>query len=156
MIYANGQVPWVDESEASARVERIRSTLRERLAQHNVAPVNWNEDLSRPYLTNKPTHEGLRALTLWAAYLDRPDLPRPLDLPAKFEDDPAYSEAVALNYYEPDMATLEAHIFVPSDLQFITVMPGPLGNDRFVATTGGLAQTLMWINENSWKSDASR
>lgn len=154
IVYATGKSPWVSQHAADLGVREFRSTLSTRLAEHGHELNEWNEDPSAPYFSDKPTHECRGALVLWAAYIHRRDLSRPLHIPEEIERDPAYSQAIGeWNYYEPEMATLEAHLFIPSDLNFITALKGPAGDDRIVATTAGLMQTLSWINDHSWKAD---
>ncbi|MGW4498145.1 hypothetical protein ACWENR_05945 [Micromonospora sp. NPDC004336] len=62
-------------------------------------PVDWPDDPTRPYWTDKPDWDGFGAVLLLAAYDEQPDLrPSPWDRkddPRGFADAPAYQAAAA-------------------------------------------------------------
>lgn len=155
IVYADGHSPWVSQEEAEQRVRDFHARLTEKLAPHDYSLPQWNEAPDHAYQTDKPDHMGREALLLWAAYLHRRDLKRPMDLPTDFTVDRAYREAAGeAGYYDPHLITLDSDIFVPAEVSFSLGIESPLGSKKLVSSIQSLMDTLMWINERSWNSNS--
>ncbi|MDJ0946315.1 MAG: hypothetical protein QNJ30_22925 [Kiloniellales bacterium] len=102
----------------------------------------WNESPDLPYMSLRLTYEGLGALLLWTAQLYRPDLPRPLRLPADPWRAPAVAEAVEGGYYAGPMAVFEVNMVVPGGAERISSEVDPRGHTLSVTTSATLKQAI--------------
>lgn len=154
IVYADGGAPWIDEENARKKVRDFHSRLAAKLEPFEFILPEWNETKDHSYETVKPDHMGREALLLWAAYIHRRDLKRPIDLPTDINGDRAYGESAGeLKYYEPHLLTLDAEMFVPAEADFALSIESPLGGKKLVTSVQSLMNTLMWINEHSWNSN---
>lgn len=153
VAYASGTAPWIPADAASHAVDEFRVALSRRWGDRFECfqqPPNWNEEGDTPYHTEKPDDDGVRSLVLVAAYLERPDLTRPVLLPES--GDRAYDEAGPGDYYMGNMAVLECHLYLPGHDNFVVVAEDPLGVERFITSVGILRATLDDVNGRTWQA----
>lgn len=153
IVYTSGASPWLASDMAARAVDEFRLALSSRWGARFPAfeqPPIWNERGETPYHTDKPDHDGVRSLVLVAAYLERPDLTRPVLLPEPNESDPAYDEAGPRGYYMGNMAVLECHMFLPGQANYVIVAEDPLGAKRFITSVGILRRALDDVNARTW------
>ena len=144
MVFPNGVDPLsLDDEIAEAEVrdfaERLKSPLK--LAE---SPC-WHESFDSPYLSLQLTPQGLKALILWTAFLQRSDLARPKAVPENPDEVAAVAEAADKGYYMGPMATLEAHMIVPGPEIEIVIAEDPIGRELFVTTTAALDQAIDFL-----------
>ena len=152
---AGGDVLAVDDELlelAHARAKGWRDKLNSALMGKVDRPVAWDDGPSRPFLARQPDVSVRRALVLWAAYLARRDLERPLVLPEEITTDPAYAEAPSKNYYLGAMAVFECQVFAPSDENFIVPFEHPAGYPAIITSTSNLRFYLDELNAASWNA----
>lgn len=153
IVYASGRPPWLQPEEASSAVRAFCHALSTRWGARFKCfeqPPSWNERADAPYQTEKPDHDGIRSLVMVAAYLERPDLTRPV-VPDD-EPDPACAEAVQRGYYMGNMAVLECHLFLPGNANYLIVAEDPLGAERFTTSIGILRGALDDVNARAWQA----
>jgi len=91
MVLSGGEPgPPLNAEVIRQAVDVWSQALTRALLEHGVGPVIWNESEKQPYFTERPAWEGYRALLLWAAYNEHPDLIMPLSVPDSWCDDPAF------------------------------------------------------------------
>jgi hypothetical protein len=152
VIYANGRPRRLMKLIAPILIERWRRRLVRKVAHVVQNDLSWSESKSKPYWARKPDHDGRHALVLAGAYAERPELPRPRNIPETAEADRAYA-AASKHYLQSIVAVLECHMFLPSADMFLTAAPDAVGVDRVVTTTASLAWALGSINQALWQAD---
>jgi len=140
---------------AEARAKAWREKLNVALQGKASRPLTWDDETNRPFLAKQPGERARDGLVLWAAYLSRTDLDRPMALPTSLADDPAYADAPSKNYYLGAMAVFECQVFVPSDDNFIAPSEHPAGYPSVVTSLSNLRFYLADINAASWNANPS-
>lgn len=144
MVFANGVDPLsLDDETAQAEVRGFAERLKPFLNLTD-SPC-WHEAFDSPYLSVQLTPDGLKALVLWAAFLQRGDLERPKALPEDHYEAAAVAEAADKGYYMGPMATLEAHMIVPGPESAIVIAEDPIGRELFVTTSAALDQAIDFL-----------
>lgn len=113
--------------------------------------LKWPEGEAGDYWTDKPGREGLDALRLAAAYAEHPEFTPPEKPPDDCASDPAY-RAASRRYVHSMIATLECHMFLPSDENFLFVTGDAAGTKRFVTSTANLERALDRVNAAHWQA----
>ena len=149
ILYAEGAPRRLWKVTAPLSISLWRRRLRTKIASVAKGGLDWPEDKSQPYLSRKPDHDARQALVLAAAYAERPELARPEELPATNDADPAYA-AASKHYIQSMISVFECHMFVPSDDNFLTVLPDPVGVERFITSTFNLGRALGSVNDSFW------
>jgi hypothetical protein len=142
------------QTEIQLRRDEIvawRARLSKELGSKIPAPLDWDETETE-YGVATPHHDGMRAVRLWAAYADHPDLQLPLrDMELK--DDRAY-----LRSMKPEADTRYLQIigntdyWLPSSFDFTFKVEGPDGEPADVGSTPTLLKQLQDLNEATWKA----
>jgi hypothetical protein len=140
------------EARAKAWREKLNLALFGRIAK----PLLWADAAGGRFLALRPSARARDGLTLWAAYLARPDLERPTAPPERLDADPAYAEAPSRNYYMGAMAVLECQAFAPSTENFIVQAEHPAGYPAVVTSTSNLRFYLDELNAASWRADREK
>lgn len=91
-VYSGGQPTWLTPAQADDAVRAFRRRLEPKL--NCLGETDWVESQDRPYLGVQIRRKGFEALMIWAAYVERPELERPLTLPADYQQLLAVAEAV--------------------------------------------------------------
>lgn len=138
--------------EIQATVAEWRDALNQGLRDQLTAPLDWSEEKSAPYVTDRPGWEGYAAVLLLAAYDDAPDLKRPKFLPAEWGEDPAYQKAISDDSDTSYPAILMANLWLPGEFDFMFGVEDLGGNARAVASTAALAEELQALNESTFKA----
>ena len=144
MVFPNGVDPLsLDDETAQAEVRDFADRLKPFLKLAD-SPC-WHESFDSPYRSVQLTPQGLSALVLWAAFLQRGDLERPRALPEDHYEEAAVAEAADKGYYMGPMATLEAHMIVPGPESAIVIAEDPIGRELFVTTGAALDQAIDFL-----------
>jgi hypothetical protein len=152
MVYAGGDSEPPEAEVVLEAVNGWRRAMNQGLAPHGLGPIEWSEDDSQPYFTDRPGWEGYSGLLLWAAYAQTPGQPAPLVLPENWYEDSVYLESMGqekLRY----ASVLKANVWLPGDFDFQFKFPYLVGDDDVtVASTGSLLQDLEDLahNEPIW------
>lgn len=147
MIYADGDEGPPSKEEVSSEVAAWRDEINEALAEHKLGPIEWAEDDSQPYFTDRPGWEGYSGLQLWAAYAERQGSKPPYALPRSWAEDAVW-DAVMSNEAEIHFRTiLQATVWLPGDFEFVFKFAGLTEDEVMIASTGRLAAQLRELGE---------
>ncbi len=135
--------------EAHRVIQDWRMGMGRAMRKQGVEFGGWKEDVAQPHATASLTREGYGALMLWAAYQEAPELmPRQIT-PEDWAADPAYEHVSGPG---ARFASLyDAQAWVPVALAEPLLMPMPGGEQRVVASVGGLDRALRDLNACTWK-----
>ncbi len=145
----------MDKDEVRSVVETWQGNLINAVAVNGVQVHQWPESDDLPYFTDKPDWSGLYALIAWAVHVEQPGLEKPEQTPDVFNDEP-YKQAMSASEDSQFRSLMMcAEFYVPSEKPFSVRAPGPNGDEVSLATTCGLHDDLIAVNEASWGVDAS-
>ena len=153
IVYADGAPTRLSTQDAALMVSGWRDQLQSKYRIPN--GLSWSESSSAPYWSDKPDHDGQRALVLATAYAEHPELDLPTTLPDEVEDDPAYIAASG-DYFSSAIAILECHMFLPSEEIFIFLEHDAVGVKRVTTSTANLARSLDRINGFYWRASSDQ
>jgi|EndMetStandDraft_8_1072994.scaffolds.fasta_scaffold250530_2 hypothetical protein len=153
VVYAGESPARLSEHLAPHTVSRWRDHLRSKYRIPN--GLIWSEETSTPYWTDKPDHDGQRALVLAAAHAEHPKFELPTALPDDMEKDPAYF-AAGRDYVNSIIAVLECHLFLPSEQNFIFSEDDPVGIRRVTTSTANLSWALDVVNTFYWRASEAQ
>jgi hypothetical protein len=88
IIFSGETVPDPDLSEDETRAAILdwRANLDKELTQYLSEGLNWSEESSTLYFTDKPDWNGYGALMLWCAYAEHPEISRPAAIIKEWEE----------------------------------------------------------------------
>src|SRR6185295_17613013 len=114
--------------EVEPAIAAWRDALNQGLGNNLSLPLVWSEAADSPYFTDRPGYSGYSGLMLWAAYADRPELPRPDQLPEGgwYEDD-VYLAAIERESRTRFRQILQPQFWLPNDFAFCFEGPSPTG-----------------------------
>ena len=153
MVYAGESPARLSEPLAPLTVSRWREHLESKY--HLLNGLSWSEDTSTPYWTDKPDHDGQRALVLAAAHTEHSEFELPTALPESMEVNPAYF-AASRDYVNSIIAILECHLFLPSEEDFIFSEDDAVGVRRVTTSTANLAWALDAVNTFCWQASEAQ
>ncbi|MFG2101780.1 hypothetical protein ACGFJ5_14370 [Micromonospora echinaurantiaca] len=141
--------PETDPDVVQAAVRDWQQWLGEALG----GPVDWSENASQPYWTDKPDWDGFGAVLLLAAYDEHPDLqPSPWDKPdspREFADAPAYQAASAQpERYLTLLSGVEWWLPLPAD-PLVIEASRPTGQPTRMGSVDRLAAELRLLAERT-------
>jgi hypothetical protein len=146
----------MDPEQVLERVLEWRASLQRALVEHGVS-LEWNEDPSGAYFTDKPAWDCFGDLLLWAAYLDAPERTCPKDHVDDWQEHPVLGASRA-----PTSSTQFPHLlcgtelWFPSDFPMIFNAPDPVGSPTTVGSAQRLHAELEQINQRSWNGSAEQ
>ncbi|MFG3706968.1 hypothetical protein ACGF7U_19875 [Micromonospora sp. NPDC047670] len=145
-----------EEEDGETDPDMVQSAVREWqqwLGEALGGPVDWPEDPSQPYWTDKPDWDGFGAVLLLAAYDERPDLcPSPRDKQdsaREFADAPAYQAASAQpERYLSLLSGVEWWLPLAED-PLVFEASRPTGQPTRMASTDRLVAELRLLDERA-------
>jgi hypothetical protein len=141
MIYAGGDAGPPAAADVSAAVDAWKEGINAALALHGLGPIDWSESADQPYFTDRPSWGGYAALQLWAAHLEKPELPVPYLLPETPTDDPALAAALASSTLG-FRSILQGGVWLPGDFDFLFQFPALTEGEVMIGSTGRLLQEI--------------
>jgi hypothetical protein len=133
-----------------------RSRLQLALVEHDVA-LQWDEDPSGAYFTDKPAWDCFGDLLLWAAHLDAADRPCPKAHVEDWQDHPilAAGRARTSKTQFPHLLS-GTELWFPGDFALVFNAPDPTGAQLTIGSVERLHAELDRINQLSWSGSAAQ
>lgn len=145
-----------NREEVVAAVRAWRDNLNQRVPYH----LDWDEDPSAPYFTDKPAWDSYGSLMLWLAYAHQPKLKRPLDFVEDWSSDPAFRACTRKGWFglrNPKAAfgqlVLSCEWWLPCPLPGVISLTDLGGNEKQVGSTFDLLNQLDDLNARTWRAD---
>jgi hypothetical protein len=138
---------------AGQKVEEWRQSLSQSLATRLHKPLDWPEDSSGVYSTDRPGWDAYGALMLWAAHEEHPELERPDTLPEDWFADPAYESSRAENAMTRYPTLLLCTLWLPGDYSFTFRGKAPSEKDVTIGFSTTLIKELFELNARTWGAD---
>jgi len=144
-----------DPEEVRGLVLDWRNGLSQGLKEYLPTGLDWSEDWSAGYVTDRPAWDCYSALILWAAYSEHPDLSKPEVAPENWTEDPAFQRAVG-----EGSATRYTHLlygaewWLPYDFEIVFQAPTPVGNVIQFGSSVQVRRQLDALNHRTWNADA--
>ena len=114
----------------------------------------WQDDMSKPYFTDKPTWDCYGSMLLWAAYSEHPEFSKPTDYIDKWNEDPAFQASVSEGFKTKYGQLLhDTELWLPVEFQFSFKTEDPTGNKVGIGSCFELFRQLKILNEASWCAD---
>src|SRR5262249_52669588 len=139
--------------ETRAAVLEWRSGLAKLLVSDLSDGLNWSEESTAPYFTDKPDWNGYGALVLRCAYAEHPQHARP----AKAVKD--WQEASILKASCPDDVSTRfptlihgVELWLPDRFDFTFTAMDATGEEVSMGSTGQLRAELAALNQMSWRA----
>ncbi len=154
-----GQGPQITDADRR-RVAKDIAKWRKRLDRHLKGRIQgdfeWDENPTGPYFTDKPGWEAYRALALWAAYDEHPNLPRPTTSVEDWTTDPAWQASAAKGFLtQYEQLVNGSEIWLPNDFAFTFEVRELGGRKVTIGSSHALLRNLKRLNERTWRADAS-
>ena len=146
----------VKPSAVRPRIIAWRARLNRQYGDVLPELLDWPEQLTGTYFTDKPDMHGYGGLNLWAAYLETSHPGRPEKMPSAWRENAAYLAARAPGRDTMFKNILRETVFwlpVMFDLKFQA--KDPRGRSMNFGSSPALLNELEVINERSWKADPS-
>jgi hypothetical protein len=144
-------------NEVRGAVAAWCSSLSAGLAAHGCAPLEWNEDDTQPYFTDRPAWVGYTALLVWAAHTEHADLPMPIEVPESWADDAAYQRSQQPEFRSRFRTILEPQLWLPVEFPFVFEAPTIHSEDPArIGSTFTLKQQLddlLALSDNGLRTD---
>src|SRR5579862_4337734 len=138
-----------DPSQIEPVVHAWRALVSRRLSGSLSQPLDWQDDMSRPYFTDKPDWDGWGALMLWAAHAEMPSVPLPVEFPENCFDAPLFHTWRSRPQETFVRAVLNCGWWLPGDDRFVFEMEDVASRNRIM---GFGSQLLDELNVMSWKA----
>ncbi|HYE98368.1 MAG TPA: hypothetical protein VEJ18_05620, partial [Planctomycetota bacterium] len=113
--------------------------------------LDWDESATAPYFTEKPGWRGWKALQIWAAYLEHPELPRPDEPPSGNEEDPALALSERRSRF-PNLVPFVG-LWLPCLLKAPFETEDFDGTKTVIGSSISLMDELRRVNAESWGLD---
>lgn len=155
VVEVKAATPVFEHLEWPAAVAALESWRDGLAAALENSSVDWSEAEDTPYLTRKITWEGFTALTLWAAYEEHPDLPRPAALPDSAGEDPALERScVDLSASRYPQLLGGNEIWLPGDDNRTFRAADVCGEKKDIGFLAELVNELRELNHRTWGADS--
>ena len=117
-------------------------------------PLEWNEDASAPYFTDKPAWDGYGSLQVLAACAERSERKLPKTAVEDWTDNNVWRKAA--NGRDPRFSHLYfPELWVPLDLHAVVEGQDVAGNEVGIGSSLRLHEDLQAINEQTFRGSAS-
>ena len=149
--------PFADEKVSPVELRNYiiewRKQISHALKKHLNGPLVWSETPDTAYYTDRPDRYGYDALRLWAAYAENPDIPKPTELSANVEDDPALLASKETEETEFAQILSNVVIWLPFNLDIVFDAEF-LNYDEpiSVGSSGALFEQLKRLNAKTWNA----
>ncbi len=138
--------------ETQQKVIAWRARLSQELQEDISQPLEWDERPDVEYFTDKLGWEPYGQLLLWASYDEHPELPRPHDAVAEFDEDPAYKASSNLSSrYDQFLSGL----WLPGGYSFSFEVATITGLETFGGWNQLLLEQLTELNRRTWDASDS-
>jgi len=151
MVITIGENLAADRRERRVDIADWRERLSNFLGSRITQPLDWDET-NTIYAVATPYHDGMRALRLWAAYAEFPDLGLPLNS-VELRDDPAYLRSTGIEGgTRLSQIIRNINLWLPSEFDFIFKAEG--ADEKLADFGSGLAllRQLEDLNDATWKA----
>ena len=151
MVITIGENLAADRRERRVDMAVWRERLSDFLGSRITRPLDWDETKTI-YAVATPYHEGMRALRLWAAYAECPDLELPLNA-VEPRDDPAYLRSTGIEGSTRFSQVIRnIDLWLPSEFDFIFIAEGPDEKPTDFGSGLALLKQLEDLNDATWKA----
>ena len=151
-----GEAVVTDQNEIRAAVSTWRDNLSTGLGDNIDEPFNWDESNDSPYFTDKPAWDCYSSLLLWAAYLEHPDLVRPVACVEDWTEDEAFKRTSSSDFQTEYPALLSStEIWLPANFTFTFAAPDVSGKTANFGSVLALRNELAEINARTWRADGT-
>lgn len=133
------------------KVVAWKNQLGSAMSKQGVPDFDWDESLEAPYFTDRPDWDGYAALLLWGAYEEHPELQRPEQEPAKWQDDPALKASLQQDGRYPRLLR-GVGLWLPCEFPQIFRAPDPRGVSQKIASSVLLYKELLELNQRTWRA----
>lgn len=148
-----GREPHLESTEALIpEVLKWRDALEARLGSDLTGPLDWSEDPTQRYYTDKPGWESYQALMLWARYASLPGKEPPLGFDPTGRRSDAASEPLVPPGQDDLASPLEYQMWLPCGLRRGCEFDDPSGEPRYVEGLATLVAALDEINARTWRA----
>lgn len=143
----------VEKSRRERRVDIVawRDRLSDFLGSKITQPLDWDET-NLVYAVATPHHDGMRALRLWAAYAELPNLQPPL-YSVDLRDDAAYLRSTsAEGHTRFSQIVRNIDFWLPSDFDFVFKAEDPSEELADFGSGPALLKQLEDLNVSTWQA----
>jgi len=145
--------PYLSEDETRAAIFVWRSGLAGQLAKYLPDGLIWSEESNTPYFTDKPDWNGYRALVLWGAFAEQPQLNRPMETIKEWEESPALKASQAKEFSSNFPSLIKGvELWLPGLFNFLFKASDASGADTLMGSTGQLQAELAKLNQMTWRA----
>lgn len=148
-----------DPDEAHEVVSAWMELLRQQLEPHPrpEAAFWWQDDMSRPYFTDKPAWDCYSSLLVWAAYSEHPDLELPPGFVEEWYEDDGYRASVAEGFKTRFGQLLrDTELWIPVEFDFTFRAEDTAGSEVGIGSCMALQRQLRILNLTTWEADAAQ
>lgn len=138
--------------ETQQNVIDWRARLSQELQEDISQPLEWDERPDVEYFTDKLGWEPYGQLLLWASYDEHPELPRPHDAVAEFDEDPAYKASSNLSSRNDQLLS---GLWLPGGYSFSFEVSTITGLETFGGWNQLLLEQLTKLNGRTWDASDS-
>jgi hypothetical protein len=142
MIYAGEDQGPPRKEDVLAAVDAWKSGINAALEPHGLGPIEWSEEDTQPYYTNRPSWEGYSAIQQWAAHLERPNLSVPYLLPESYASGTAMASILEDDKNLHFRSILQGGVWLPGDFEFLFKFPALTDGEIMIGSTGRLLREL--------------
>ncbi|MBT9588610.1 hypothetical protein IV102_35055 [bacterium] len=143
-----------DEALCAAR------SWREALNRGKDYQLDWEEDPTGPYFTDKPAWDAHGSLMLWFAYAAQPKMKRPQGYVDDWSSDPAFRACARKGWFGPKnpqaafgQMVLGCEWWLPCQLPGVLCLDDIGGNEKQVGSSIDLLKQLDDLNARTWQAD---
>lgn len=155
IIFSGETVPDsnLSEDETRAAILEWRTGLATELNSYLPEGLNWSEESSTPYYTDKPDWNGYGALMLWAAYAEHPEIARPAAVIKEWHESSVLKASQAQGF-SSEFPTLVkgVELWLPGQFNFIFMASDATGEEVMMGATGQLQAELVKLNQMTWRA----
>lgn len=118
------------------------------------SPLEWDETGTSIYFSEQLRWDNLSSLKLWAAYLENPDLSRPIQGVEDWNSDEAFKRIAEPNDSKYASITRDVAVWLPADCDRLVFTTQEInGITTNFSTLLALRKELSEMNELTWKAD---
>ncbi len=146
--------------EDPGTIQRIvlawRAKLDKELKQRLASPLDWNEDPTAPYFTDKPTWECYEDLVIFAAYEEHPELQRPTEHVQDMTTDLAFRLSTGKGFESRySQLVTGVQLWLPCEFRFTFAAKDAGGRLAGIGSSVTLQRQLEDLNNRTWRANAA-
>lgn len=155
MLYVNETDPddeTLNEDETRDAILEWRASLANELTQYLPDGLNWSEEASAPYFTDKPDWNGYGALMLWCAYAKHPEIPRPTAVIKEWEESSVLKASQADEFSSEFPCLIKGvELWLPGQFKIIFKASDAAGVEMVMGPIAQLQADLIKLNQMTWR-----